>query len=115
MTQKSENIKKTASVKVALQVPEPEPNDQFLLRRVNTEMAFCGDIETIETNDTEIKLVMASGQLTVFIACGIKDKLPLAVDALINKNVCVRGYLSANKDGFEMHINKSAQIFLSGH
>lgn len=78
-------------------------------------MTFCGDIEDIETNDEEIKLVMASGHLNIFINNKMKETLPFAAETSINKNVCVSGYLTTNKDVFEIYLSDAAQIFLSGH
>lgn len=58
---------KIYTASVSLSVPAAEPTHEFLNKRINTEMTYCGDIEALSYEDELTKLTMASGELTLLL------------------------------------------------
>jgi hypothetical protein len=107
---KQNNQPKTHKVSVTLAAPPPIPNHEFLQQRVNTKMTFCGDVEQLVNDGATTKLMMAQGHLSLMLDENVRQKF----EAYLHKNVCVRGFLTASGEGFQMSINDPEQVWLTG-
>jgi hypothetical protein len=115
MAKRSIQSLKTITEIVKLHIPPKELPFEFLSKRVNTEMYYCGDVESVEIDDEMTKITLALGNLTLLLDNNLDKDFPFPVETLLNKNVCVGGYLTVADVGFKISIKSSTQIWLSGH
>lgn len=104
-----------AKTTVIIKSSPPEPDVDFLSKRVNTLMDYCGDIENIVVDGATAKLVMALGKLSVWLDESVRHPLLATPEAWLHKNVCVKGYLTAVEGGFQLFIEHSEHLLLTGH